>query len=87
MTTLKFFQAEWCGPCKQQKPIVADLDDDRSDVTVEHLDVEDDTDEANRYQVRSVPTIVVVDDDEQVVDRFTGLTQRTDLEAALPNPA
>ncbi len=82
MATLKFFQAEWCGPCKNQKPIVNDLEADREDVTVERYDVEEDADEANKYQVRSVPAIVVENGDG-VVERFNGLTQRNDLENAI----
>ncbi|MFB6087976.1 MAG: thioredoxin domain-containing protein, partial [Haloarculaceae archaeon] len=39
-------------------------------------------DVANEYQVRSIPTIVV-EDDEGVVERFVGVTQRDDLEDAL----
>jgi thioredoxin 1 len=37
---------------------------------------------ANQYQVRSLPTLVVENDDG-VVDRFVGVTQREDIEAAL----
>lgn len=85
MTTLKFFQADWCGPCKQQKPIVNDLEDDRDDVTVERYDVDEDTDEANQYQIRSVPTLVVVDDDGGVADQFSGVTQRSELDEAIEN--
>lgn len=80
---LKDFYADWCGPCKTQDPILEDLEDDWGDrVTFEKIDVDENQDVANQYQVRSIPTIVVEDDDG-VVERFVGVTQREDLEAAL----
>ena len=80
--TLKDFYADWCGPCKTQDPILEDLEEDWGDrVTFEKVDVDENQDVANQYQVRSIPTIVIEDDDG-VVERFVGVTQREDLEAA-----
>lgn len=81
--TLKEFEADWCGPCSTQEPIVDELDEDRDDLDVEKIDVDDKQDVANEYQVRSLPTIVIETEDGQIVDRFTGVTQRPDLEAAV----
>lgn len=81
--TLKDFHADWCGPCKTQDPIIDELKEDWEDrVTFEKIDVDQNQDIANQYQVRSIPTIIVEDDDG-VVERFVGVTQRNDLEAAL----
>lgn len=82
MTTLRFFQAEWCGPCKQQKPIVEQLAEDHPEVDIEEHDIEEDTELTNKYQVRSVPTIIIENDD-QVVGQFTGLTQENELAETL----
>ena len=80
---LKDFYADWCGPCKQQdailEEIVAEWGDD---LELEKVDVDENQDVANEYQVRSLPTLVVETDDG-VVDRFVGVTQREDIEAAL----
>jgi thioredoxin 1 len=80
---LKDFYADWCGPCKQQdailEEIVAEWGDD---LELEKVDVDEKQDVANEYQVRSLPTLVVETDDG-VVDRFVGVTQREDIEAAL----
>jgi thioredoxin 1 len=51
-------------------------------VTFEKIDVDENQDVANEYQVRSIPTIVVENDDG-VVERFVGVTQREELESAL----
>ncbi|GAA0265035.1 thioredoxin [Halobacterium noricense] len=81
--TIKDFYADWCGPCKTQDPILEDLEEDYGDrVTFEKIDVDENEDVANEYQVRSIPT-VVVEDDDGVVERFVGVTQRDQLEDAL----
>jgi thioredoxin 1 len=82
MTTVKDFHAEWCGPCKQQDPIIDELAEKHPDVTFEKVDVDDDPETAQQYGVRSVPTIVVERDGE-IVEKFIGLTQADDIEAAL----
>ncbi|WP_336035297.1 thioredoxin [Halobacterium yunchengense] len=81
--TVKDFYADWCGPCKTQDPILDDLEEDYGDrVVFEKIDVDENEDIANEYQVRSIPT-VVVEDDDGVVERFVGVTQRDQLEDAL----
>ena len=76
------FYADWCGPCKNQDPILEELSEDYPDVEFEKVDVEADQETANDYSVRSLPTLVVENDDG-VVERFVGVTQRDDLEEAL----
>lgn len=78
MTTIKFFQADWCGPCKQQKPVVEEIEAEQEDVEVEEFDVEDDQDVVNEYQVQSVPTLVVEKSGE-VVGQLTGFTQKEEI--------
>jgi len=80
--TLKDFYADWCGPCKTQDPILEELEEDWDSVNFEKIDVDEAEDVANEYQVRSIPTIVVENDDG-VVERFVGVTQREQLEDAL----
>ncbi len=79
---LKDFYADWCGPCKTQDPILEELESEYPDVSFEKVDVEENQDVANQYQVRSLPTLVVENDDG-VVERFVGVTQREDIEDAL----
>jgi thioredoxin 1 len=80
--TIKDFYADWCGPCKTQDPILEEVVEDFPDITLEKVNVDEDQDVANEYQVRSLPTLVVENDDG-IVDRFVGVTQRDDIEKAL----
>jgi len=80
--SLKDFYADWCGPCKTQDPILEEVLEDYPGVSFEKVNVDEEQDVANEYQVRSLPT-VVVENDDGIVDRFVGVTQRDEIEAAL----
>ncbi|ADE03104.1 thioredoxin family protein [Haloferax volcanii] len=77
------FYADWCGPCKTQDPILDELEGDYETVEFVKVDVDEEQDVANQYQVRSLPTLIVENDDDGIVDRFVGVTQRDDIESAL----
>jgi len=79
--TLKDFYADWCGPCKTQDPILEELEEQWTDVEFEKIDVDEKQEIANEYQVRSLPTLIVENDDG-VVERFVGVTQAEDIEEA-----
>ena len=80
--TLKDFYADWCGPCKTQDPILEELEEELADVEFEKIDVDEEQDVANEYQVRSLPTLIVENDDG-VVERFVGVTQADEIADAL----
>jgi thioredoxin 1 len=81
--TLMDFYADWCGPCKTQDPILEELKEDWEDrFELERVNVDEDQATANEYQVRSLPTLIVENDDG-VQERFVGVTQRDDIEDAL----
>jgi len=79
--TLLDFYADWCGPCKTQDPILDDLKEEWEGIEFEKINVDEDQETANEYQVRSLPTLIVENDDG-VVERFVGVTQADDIEAA-----
>ena len=79
--TVQDCYADWCGPCKMQDPILEELEGEwEGKVVFEKIDVDAHQDIANKYQVRSIPTIVI-EDDEGVISRFVGVTQKEDLES------
>jgi thioredoxin 1 len=54
------FWAEWCGPCKQIAPILEEIASERSEqLTVAKLNVDDNPELAMRYNVMSIPTLLV----------------------------
>jgi thioredoxin 1 len=80
--TLKDFYADWCGPCKTQDPILEELETEWEEVSFEKVNVDEEQDVANEYQVRSLPTLIIENDDG-IVERFVGVTQADDIEDAL----
>ena len=54
------FHAEWCGPCKMMTPILEQVKKMLGDkVTIIKVDIDKNPEAANRYQVRSVPTLLL----------------------------
>ncbi|MDP2336382.1 MAG: thioredoxin [Bacteroidota bacterium] len=54
------FHALWCGPCKVQSPILKEVATEfRDRVRVIKIDVDQNQEVANRYQIRSVPTLMI----------------------------
>ena len=54
------FFATWCGPCRMVSPIVDEIADERSDVKVCKVDVDEQGELAAQFGVASIPTLVVV---------------------------
>ena len=54
------FWAPWCGPCKQIAPIIDAIADEREDIIVGKVNVDDNMELAQRYRVMSIPTLVVI---------------------------
>ena len=79
MKTLMKFSASWCGPCKQLESNM--LDANLDGVIVEKLDVDDSTarDTAQQYGVRSVPTLILLENGVEV-KRKSGSMSATELE-------
>ncbi len=56
------FYADWCGPCRMVAPIVAEIAEERSDIKVGKINVDDDQELAIRFGVMSIPMLVVMKD-------------------------
>lgn len=54
------FWASWCGPCRMLSPIVDEIADERTDVKVCKVNVDEEQELAERFGVMSIPTLVVM---------------------------
>jgi len=59
MKTAKYFSATWCGPCKQFKPIMEELASEG--YNIEFIDGDENKEEAMKYNIRSVPTTIILE--------------------------
>ncbi len=58
------FYAEWCGPCKMLSPVVDELSEELTDVTFYKLNVDDSDEVVRKYNVMSIPTLLVFENGE-----------------------
>lgn len=75
MVTVKKFSAVWCGPCRALAPVMNEVKTQFSNVVFEDYDVDVAYDEATKYGVRSVPTVIVEKNGVEV-ERFTGVSSK-----------
>lgn len=64
-TALVDFYADWCGPCRMVSPIVDEIAEERSDITVGKVNVDDENALSMKYSVMSIPTLIVFKDGQE----------------------
>jgi thioredoxin 1 len=79
MKMILYFTADWCNPCKQTRPIVEELNREQIMAKFFIIDVDSEIEMAQDFEVRSVPTFVVMKDNREV-HRVTGAQTRQQLE-------
>jgi thioredoxin len=73
MKEVLYFSAPWCGPCKMFGPIFDDVASTYADtVKFTKINVDDEYHITAKYNVRSVPTVVVVDGEGNALQRSVG---------------
>lgn len=67
------FYAEWCGPCKHMEPVIKKLESEFPATKFLYIDVDESPDMARKYKIRTLPTVLIVKDGQEV-NRVTGMT-------------
>lgn len=76
-TTIIDFYADWCGPCKMMSPIIDEISEDKS-LTVGKVNVDENTELAIKYDIMSIPTILIFKKGE-LVNRFVGVHDKNEI--------
>lgn len=69
------FSAEWCGPCKAMNNVVNKVLVKFPALEFEDIDVEDNINIAEHYNVKNLPTFVIVDNDKEIARTSGSMTQ------------
>lgn len=77
------FWAPWCGPCKMISPVIDELAQEYDKrVKIGKVNTDENLSVASRYQVTSIPTIMIFKD-KKIVHRIVGVKSKADLKKLL----
>ena len=65
------FYAPWCAPCRLAEPVLEELAEERQDIKIVKLNVDENPETAQKYGVMSIPTVILFKDGE-IVDQMVG---------------
>ena len=76
------FYADWCGPCRMVSPIVDEIAEERDDIVVGKINVDEQPQLAEQFEVFSIPTLVVLKNGK-VVNQSAGARPKAQILAML----
>lgn len=76
------FWASWCGPCRMLSPIIDEISEERSDITVGKVNVDDENSLAMTFGIASIPTVLLFKDGKEI-NRIVGVHPKKDILAML----
>ena len=76
------FFATWCGPCRMVGPIVEEIAQEREDIAVGKINVDEQMELAQQFRIVSIPTLVVMKDG-QIANKAVGAMPKEDILALL----
>jgi thioredoxin 1 len=80
------FWAPWCGPCRMVSPVLEEINGEREELRVVKLNVDENQQTAVRFEVLSIPTMILFRDG-QLVKKLIGAQPKARIEAELELPA
>ena len=72
------FWAPWCGPCRMVGPILDEIAEEREDIKVCKVNVDEEPELASRYDVMTIPTLMVIKDGE-IVTQSSGARPKASI--------
>ena len=72
------FLAEWCGPCRMLSPVVDEIAEERSDVKVGKINIDEQSELAMQFGVMSIPTLVLFNEGK-VVKKSIGVRPKEEI--------
>ena len=81
-TVLLDFYADWCGPCRMVSPIVDEIAEERNDIKVGKINVDEEGELAERFAIFSIPALVVIKDGK-IVNQSVGARPKAQILAML----
>lgn len=72
------FWASWCGPCKMLSPIVEQLSEELSQVKICKVNIDEQSELAEKFKVMSIPTLLVFRDGE-LVNKAVGVKPKSEI--------
>ena len=83
--TLVDFYADWCGPCRMMNPIIEETKTNLGDkVTILKVNIDNNREISTKYNVRSIPTIILLKNGE-IIWRKSGISTAKDLTKEIIN--
>lgn len=75
------FWATWCAPCKMLSPLLDKVAEERTDIKIVKINVEDEPNLAHRFAIRSLPTLIIADNGVPSATHAGAFTNRGALNA------
>ncbi len=82
LPVLADFYADWCGPCRMLRPSLEQISEERTDVIVAAVNIDENPELADEYDISSIPCVILFKNGMEA-DRSIGLVPKEALEALL----
>lgn len=76
------FWASWCGPCRMVSPVVDRIAEDRDDIKIGKINIDEQPELATQFEITSIPTLMIIKDGK-VTNKAVGALPREAIEALI----